>query len=166
MNVLLHRQPNYLDFLCFNMLGVNEILSKEEIPTPTIIALCESMLSKMEEPEMRRLKKTDTDRYYRTLKTQFQRLDHRYPGIFNKLVEYGRTDGEGRDIMAQLTTILQQRDAIFAKMKGDWSKREEVGAAEDKAFHSVYDGRYVRPVVGEQLYDNIMKNENEKNSEK
>lgn len=145
------------------MLGVNEVRSNEDIPTNTVIALCEGLLSRMEEPDMRRMVKTDKDRYYRSLKTQFKRLDDRYPGIFHMLIQYGRINPQGLDIMEQITTMLRQRDAIFAKMKQNPElSREDAGAQEDKAVYDTYDYRYVRPAFGEERFDNIMKNAGDK----
>lgn len=146
------------------MLGVNQINSTEDIPTETVIALCEGLLTRMEEPDMRRLLRTDTDRYFRTLKTQFKQLDDRYPGIFNMLIQYGRKNPQGLEIMPQITKMLRQRDAIFSKMKQNPEmSREEAGKEEDKAVDYTYAQRYVRPAIGEERFDSIVENpQNEK----
>lgn len=140
------------------MLGVNEIKSTEEIPTETVIGLCEGLLTRMEEGDMRRLLRTDKDRYYRTLKTQFKRLDGRYPGIFNMLIQYGRTNPQGMEIMPQITMMLKQRDAIFARMnQNPEMSREDAGLQEDKDVDYTYAHRYVRPAIGADRFDNIVK---------
>ena len=140
------------------MLGVNEIKTHEELSTDTIIALCESLLTTMEEADMRRLKQTDTDRYYRTLKTQFKRLDDRYPGIFNVLIQYGRKNPQGHDVMEQIIMMLRKRDSIFQRMKQNPEMTREVaGEQEDKAVDYTYAQRYVRPAIGADRFDSIVK---------
>jgi hypothetical protein len=140
------------------MLGVNEIKSAEEIPTDTVIGLCEGLLTRMEEADMRRMVRTDKDRYYRTLKTQFKRLDDRYPGIFNMLIQYGRRNPQGLEIMPQIEKMLRQRDAIFSRMKQNPEmSREDAGKDEDKAVDYTYAQRYVRPAIGAERFDSIVK---------
>jgi len=144
------------------MLGVNEVRSNEEISTETVIGLCEGLLIRMEEPDMRRMLRTDKDRYYRTLKTQFKRLDDRYPGIFNMLIQYGRKNPQGLDIMDQITKMLRQRDMIFARMRANPEmSREEAGEKEDKQVDYTYAHRYVRPAIGADRFDSIVQNPDE-----
>lgn len=134
------------------MMGVNEIRSEEEIPAGTIVALCDSLLAKTEEHEMRRMRQTDPDRYYRTLKTQFKRLDDRYPGIFNMLVEYGRKTPQGADIMQRIKQMIGYRDRIVAG-----EEREQF----DKAVDYQYAHEFVRPAIGAERFDSIVKPVNE-----
>lgn len=140
------------------MLGVNEIKSNEEIPTSVVISLCEGLMCRIEEPDMRRLLRTDNDRYYRTLKTQFKRLDDRYPGLFNMIIQYGRKSPQGLEIMPQIIEMLEQRDAIFVKMKlNPEMSREDAGREEDKSVDYTYAQRYVRPAIGAERFDSIVK---------
>ena len=139
------------------MLGVNEIRSNEDIPTEIVLGLCEGLLMRMEQPDMRRLLTTDKDRYYRSLKTQFKVLDDRYPGIFNMLIQYGRKNPQGLDIMEQISKMLRQRDTIFARMKKNPElSREEAGESEDKNVDYTYAHRYVRPALGADKFDSIV----------
>jgi hypothetical protein len=134
------------------MLGVNEIKSSEEIPTATIVALCEGLLCKMEEPDIRRLRNTDPDRYYQSLQTQFKRLNDRYPGIFNMLTRYGRKTPQGIDIMARIKEMIGYRDQIVS---GTISREKA-----DKEIDYKYAYEFVRPVVPN--FDNIVKPPNER----
>ena len=140
------------------MIGVNELKSSDTIPTETIIALCDGLLAKREEPDMRRLLRTDKDRYYRTFKTQFKRLDDRYPQIFMSFLQYGRTLPDGVDLYAAITDMLYKRDSIFAKMENDPElTREEAGDVEDRDVDYVYARQYVRPAIGADRFDSIVK---------
>ncbi len=130
------------------MLGVNEIKSEEEIPAETIVALCESLLTRTEDPEMKRKKHSDPDSYYMTLKTQFKRLDDRYPGIFNMLIQYGRRTPQGLDIMSRIKEMIGYRDRIKAGENRD---------VFDKAIDYKYAYDFVRPAIGTERFDSIVK---------
>jgi hypothetical protein len=130
------------------MMGVNEIRSDEEIPAHIIVALCDGLLVKMEEPDMRRMRQQNPDEYYRTLKTQFKRLDDRYPGVFNMLVEYGRKTPQNVDIMARIKTMIGYRDRIKAG-----EDREQF----DKVVDYQYAYEFVRPAIGNERFDSIVK---------
>lgn len=134
------------------MQGVNEIRSNEEIPADIIVALCEGLLCKIEEPEMKRKRQTDPDLYYRSLKTQFKRLDDRYPGIFNMLVEYGRKTPQGHDIMTRIKQMIGFRDRI---QSGE--DREQF----DKTIDYKYAHEFVRPAIGADRFDTIVKSPEE-----
>lgn len=142
-------------------MGVNEIRSQEDLDTPTVIALCESLLARREDAEMRRMQRQDPDRFHRMLKTQFAQLDDRYPGIFNMLIQYGRRtpsipgEPNGVDIMEKLKQMLVQRDTVKAKMaaipknpnidegKDYWNRRMEAGKEEDAAVDGVEANRFL-----------------------
>jgi hypothetical protein len=136
------------------MLGVNEIKSDEEIPSSTIIALCEGLLCKMEEPDIRRLRNADPDRYFRSLQTQFKRLNDRYPGIFNLLTQYGRKTPQGADIMARIKEMIGYRDQIVA---GEINRDKA-----DKEIDYKYAYEFVRPAIGNERFDTIVKPPNER----
>lgn len=137
------------------MLGVNEIRSKEDLDTPTVIGLCESLLARREDAEMRRMQRTDPDRFHRTLKTQFAQLDDRYPGIFNLLLQYGRRtpaipgEPNGTDAMEKIRDMLAKRDAVNARMaamdpdREYWERRMEAGKDEDKAVDAEEANRFI-----------------------
>ena len=124
------------------MLGVNEIKSTEEIPTDIVVALCESLIVTMEQPDMRRLRRSDPDAYMRTLKTQYKRLTDRYPGIFNVLLQYGA------EVMPRIKKMLGFRDNIAS------------GAIERDVADKVVDyelaHQYVRPAIGADRFDSIV----------
>ena len=128
---------------------VNEIKSEENLSSPQIIALCESLLSRMEHPEVKQLRHTDSDRYYRSLKTQFKQLDDRYPGIFNMLTQYGRQAPGGIDTMAKLRSMLGVYDA---RQSGEITDEEA-----DKAVDYDLAKKFVRPALGDSVFDNIVK---------
>lgn len=127
----------------------HEIKSTENLDSATIVALCEGMLTKMEEPEMRRMRRADQDRYLRTLKTQFKRLEDRYPGMFNLIMEYGRTTPTGDNVMARIKQMIGFRDAI------------DTGAiTKDKADEEIdyeYARKFIRPAIGPAQFDAIVK---------
>ena len=129
------------------MLGLNEIKSEVDLPSVKIIALCESLLEKMADTEMRRFRTTDHDRYFRTLKSQFSELNDRYPGIFNVLVQYGKKTPDGFQTMDRIREMLRMND----EMKGGTLEREEA----DKEIDYKYAYQYVRPAVPN--FDNIVK---------
>ena len=130
------------------MLGVNEIKSDEEIPSDVIVALCDSLLVTMEEPDMRRLRRTSPDEYMRTLKMQYKRLDDRYPGIFNVLVQYGAEMPDGTQVMAMIKKMLGYRDNIASGA----IQRDTA----DKAVDYELAHKYVRPAIGEDRFDSIV----------
>ena len=136
------------------MLGVNEIKSDEEIPSATIIALCEGLLCKMDEPDIRRLRNADPDRYFRSLQTQFKRLNDRYPGIFNLLTQYGRKTPQGADVMARIKEMIGYRDQIVTGQ----IDRDKA----DKEIDYKYAYEFVRPAIGTDRFDTIVKPPNER----
>lgn len=137
-----------------SMLGVNEIRSDEEIPTDQVLALCESLLGRMEDPEMARVRRRDPEGYFRTLKTQFSRLNDRYPGIFNMLVQYGRRTRDGMEIVPQIRQMLAYRD----QLNEGTITRERA----DQLVDYEYAQRYVRPVIGADRFDTIVKHPDER----
>lgn len=134
----------------------NEIKSSENIDSKSIVALCEGLLAKMDEPEMRRLRKNDADRYLRTLKTQFKRLEDRYPGMFNMLIEYGRKTPSGEDVMARIKQLIGFRDAVDA---GTITKDKA-----DEEIDYQYAHEFVRPAIGADKFDSIVKPPSERNN--
>ena len=145
------------------MLGVNEIKHWETISTPVVVALCESLMAKLEESDIRRLRSADPDRYYRSLKTQFKELDDRYPGIFNLIIQYGRCtppipgEPKGVDIIFKVRDMLQKRDAINAKMAQGMC-REDAGKKEDMEVDYVEAKRFIRgKVIPADQFDEIVK---------
>jgi hypothetical protein len=130
------------------MMGLNEIKSNVNLSTDKIIALCESLLERMEDPELRRYRTSDADRYLRTLKTQFKELNDRYPGIFNVLLEFGRRTPDGFDTMTRISGMLRMRDQIDAGQKTQDQAEKEV----DYEYANVY----VRPAVGSEAFDRIV----------
>lgn len=130
------------------MIGVNPINSTEEIPSDVIIGLCDGLLTKMEEPAMRRMRNADTDQYYRSLKTQFKRLDDRYPGIFLMLTQYGRQLPQGGDPMDRIKEMLQLRDKIHAG---------EDRLPIDKVVDYKYAKEFVSKVLPPGKFDEIVK---------
>lgn len=129
------------------MLGLNEIKSEVDLSSEKIVALCESLLERMADSEMRRWRTTDHDRYFRTLKTQFSELNDRYPGIFNVLVQYGRKTPDGFPTLDRIKEMLRMNDAL----KAGTLDREKA----DKEIDYKYAYQYVRPVVPN--FDNIVK---------
>ena len=136
------------------MLGLNEIKSEVNLSTTTIFALCESMVARIEEADMRRLKATDQDRYLRSLKAQFKQLDDRYPAIFNILLEYGRRTPDGFNTLDRIKKMLQAYDVWQA---ADEEKKKQV----EVAMEYPYAEAYVRPAVGPAIFDPIVKKPDE-----
>lgn len=138
------------------MLGVNEVKNWEDLSTDTVLGLCESMLARREEADMKRMMRTDQDCYFRTMKTQFNQLDDRYPGIFNMLLQYGRTAPGGLDIMSKISDMLRKRDLIFDKMKQGMD-REDAGAQEDKQVDYDLAATYLRgKIMSDEQFDSIV----------
>lgn len=138
------------------MLGLNEIKSEVNLPSDKIIALCESMLERMDDSEMRRLRNNDGDAYVRILKTQFKELNDRYPGIFNVLLEFGRRTPDGFVTMDRISRMLRQFDAVQSGTKTKDQAEKEI----DYEYSAVY----VKPIVdklaettGAGTFDDIVK---------
>lgn len=138
------------------MLGLNEIKSEVNLPSEKIIALCESMLERMDDNEMRRLRNTDGDGYLRSVRGQFKELNDRYPSIFNVLLEFGRRTPDGFSTMDRITRMLRQFDAVQAQQKTKDQAEKEL----DYEYAQVY----VKPVVdklaentGVGRFDDIVK---------
>lgn len=138
------------------MLGLNEIKSEVNLPSEKIIALCESMLERMDDAEMRRLRNTDGDAYLRSVRGQFKELNDRYPSIFNVLLEFGRRTPDGFSTMDRITRMLRQFDAVQAQQKTKDQAEKEL----DYEYAQVY----VKPVVdklaentGVGRFDDIVK---------
>ena len=131
------------------MLGLNEIKSTENLSSNKIFALCESMVERMDDPELKRFRANDSDRYLRTLKTQFKALDDRYPSIFNVLLEYGRRTPDGFDTLARIKQMLNLHDKV---QSGETTKDNA-----EKALDYEYSYQYVRPVIGAEKFDEIVK---------
>lgn len=133
------------------MLGLNEIKSEENLPPQKIYALCESMVAKIEESEMRRLKHFNEDRYLRTLKTQFKELDDRYPGIFNVILSYGRTTPDGYDTLERIKKMLQMYE-IWAETEDEEEKKQV-----EVVMEYPYAETYVKAAVGAHVFDKAVK---------
>ena len=131
------------------MLGVNEIKSHEHISTEDVLALCEGMLSDMETDEYKLMRREDPDRYFRKLKKTYKRLNDRLPGIFNVLVQYGRQTPDGFGTVERIRGMLEKRDAMDA---GTLTREDA-----DKDVDYEYAHAYVRPAIGKERFDSIVK---------
>jgi hypothetical protein len=129
--------------------GLNPVKSQVNLSPEKIIALCESLLERMDDTELRRIRTTDPDRYSRTLKKQFSELDDRYPSIFNALMEFGRRTPDGYDTMARIRSMLGLYSAVQSGQKTNEQAEKEL----DYEYSSIY----VKPVVGAQEFDRIVK---------
>jgi hypothetical protein len=126
----------------------NEIKSTVDLPKPKIIALCESMLSRMEDNDLRRIRNSDPDRFFNILSQQFTELKDRYPGIFNVLVLYGRKTPDGFDTLARIKRILQLHDTVVSGEKTEDEAHVELDYE--------YSYKYVRPALGAAEFDRIV----------
>ncbi len=131
------------------MMSPHEIKSTTNLSTDAIVALCEGMLTRMDDPEMRRMRRGDQDRYLRVIKTQFKPLEDRYPGMFHLLMEYGRNTPSGEDTLTRIKEMLGYRDAIDT---GTISKEKA-----DERIDYKYAREFIRPAIGAAEFDAIVK---------
>jgi len=107
------------------------------------------MIERMEDTELRRYRNSDNDRYLRTLKTEFKALNDRYPAIFNILLQYGRKTPDGFDTLERITKMLQKFDEMSTGRKTQEQAEKELDYE--------YSYQYVRPAVGAEKFDEIVK---------
>lgn len=122
-------------------MALNEITVNENLSNAEIIEKVEEMLTCIETPEMRRLKRGDIQQYTSELEKHFPHLKGRYPQIFTMVMMYERTFDI--DKLKWMLTMLdkrrngeiteQQSDNVvsfkqfedFAKDKIDYEKEKE-----------------------------------------
>jgi len=69
-------------------MSLNEIKSTEKMDKETILELVRQMQEAIKEPAMQQLKARDSGRYICEMQNRCSRLNDRYPGIFNMVIQY------------------------------------------------------------------------------